>query len=306
MELMRNRFLTLAILISVNTLAQPQFIALDNAEVKVDVIGLDNRREKQPVIVFENGHGETIQSWNKIVDSISKVCPVVLYDRAGTGESEPDHEDPSIEYNSKKLKRILETLGIQPPYILVGHSLGGIYIRGFANYYADDLAGLIFVDPADFTQKLSDFEVPFREIGVTEKFIDSMMIAKFGNAITIDSSRNIRVQHERELLRTLRTSDFQELKEKDLPPIPIHFIIGGRFSVPPQFRSKDFDQEALFRARTNHWIENWTNVVNKSPYGKLFYSSKAGHYVQYDDPELVIESIKLAVNDYYKMITKNN
>ncbi len=43
-------------------------------------------------------------------------------------------------------------------------------------------------------------------------------------------------------------------------------------------------------------------VTKKSIYGRLFYSSKAGHYVQYDDPELIIESIKLAINDYYKMI----
>jgi hypothetical protein len=106
------------------------------------------------------------------------------------------------------------------------------------------------------------------------------------------------------MLRKLRTSDFKELNEKDLPPIPIHFIVGGRFSVPPQFRSKDYDQESLFRARTKHWIENWTNVVTKSPYGRLFYSSKAGHYVQYDDPELILLSIKLAMEDYYKMINE--
>ena len=301
---MKIKIFIISILISSNAFSQTRFITIDGADVRINTIGFENRAEGQPVVVFENGHGESIKSWNKIIDSVSKICPIVLYDRAGTRESKPDNKIPSLKYNSKKLKKILETLDIKPPYLLVGHSLGGIYIRGFANYYPDDLAGLIFIDPADFTQKLMDFETPYREIGVTEEYIDSMMIAKFGNVITIDSSRNIRVQQESEMLRKLRTSDFKELNEKDLPPIPIHFIVGGRFSVPPQFRSKDFDQESLFRARTKHWIENWTNVVTKSPYGRLFYSSKAGHYVQYDDPELILLSIKLAMEDYYKMINE--
>lgn len=299
---MKIIILIISILISLNAFSQIRFIDIDGADVRINTIGLENRVEGQPIVVFENGHGETIKCWNKIIDSVSDICPILLYDRAGTGDSKPDHKMPSIAYNSKKLKMILETLDIKAPYILVGHSLGGIYIRGFANYYPNDLAGLIFIDPADFTQKLSGFEEPYREIGVTDKYIDSMMIAKYGNVYNIDSSRNIRVQQESEMLRKLRTSDFKELNEKDLPPIPIHFIVGGRFSVPPQFRSKDYDQESLFRARTTHWIENWTNVVSKSPYGRLFYSSKAGHYVQYDDPELIVLSIKLAMEDYYKMI----
>lgn len=301
---MKIKILVISILISLNAFSQTRFITIDDADVRINTIGFENRAEGQPVVVFENGHGESIKSWNKIIDSVSKVCPIVLYDRAGTRESKPDNKIPSLKYNSKKLKKILETLDIKPPYLLVGHSLGGIYIRGFANYYPDDLACLIFIDPADFTQKLIDFETPYREIGVTEEYIDSMMIAKFGIVNTIDSSRNIRIQQESEMLRKLRTSDFKELNEKDLPPIPIHFIVGGRFSVPPQFRSKDYDQESLFRARTKHWIENWTNVVTKSPYGRLFYSSKAGHYVQYDDPELILLSIKLAMEDYYKMINE--
>ncbi len=297
---MRIKITTIFTLITFNTFAQTQFITVNNTNIKVNVIGLENRAEGQPVIVFENGHGETIKTWNKIIDSVSSISPIVLYDRCGTGESESDNEIPSIEYNSKKLKKILDTLNIKPPYILVGHSLGGVYIRGFANYYPDDLAGLIFIDPADFTQKLVDFETPYREIGVTDKYIDSMMIAKFENISAIDSSRNIKIQQESEMLRKLRVSDFKELNENELPSIPVHFIIGGRFSVPPQYQSKDYDQESLFRARTKHWIVNWTYVANKSPFGRLFYSSKAGHYVQYDDPELIIESIKLAVLDYYK------
>ena len=47
---------------------------------------------------------------------------------------------------------MLNQLEIKPPYILVGHSLGGLYVRGFANYYPELLAGLVIIDPADFTE----------------------------------------------------------------------------------------------------------------------------------------------------------
>lgn len=281
---------------------QSRLIILDHAAVRVYTAGLEDRKEGQPVIVFENGHGETINSWETIAEAVGQLGPVLMYDRPGTGGSEPDQVIPTIEGHSKKLNQILNALHIDPPYLLVGHSLGGVYIRGFANQYPDDLAGLIFVDPADFTQKLSDFEIPYREIGVGDAYIDSMMKAKFGQPAVIDSSKNIRVQQESELLRNLRITDFRALNEKDLPAIPVHFIVGGRFSVPPEYRSKDYDQESLFRARTRHWVENWMNVVNKSPYGRLFYSSIAGHYVQNDDPDIVLLSIQQAVKDYYKMI----
>ena len=160
---------------------------------------------------------------------------------------------------------------------------------------------MIFVDPADFTQKLEDFETPFREIGVTDRYIDSMMLAKFKRADYIDSTRNIKIEQEDKLLWDLRRTDYQELNQVALPNIPVYFLVGGRFSVPPQYRSKDYDQESLFKTRTKHCIENWTNFVNKSSYGRLFYSSKAGHYVQYDDPELLILSIRLAISDYYEI-----
>lgn len=276
-------------------------MTIDNTRILTYAIGLKNRIEGQPVIIFENGLGETVDSWKEIIDGVSEIGPVLLYDRIGTGESGSDDLTPTVKYNAEKLKKILQELNIAPPYLLVGHSLGAIYIRGFANYFSEVLAGLIFVDPADFTQKMEDFAVPFKEIGVSQEYIDSMMDARLATESPIDSSRNIRIQQEYQMLKDLRNSDFQELVAKRLPEIPIHFIVGGRFSVPPQYRSEDYNQETLFRARTDHWIKNWIKVVNQSSYGRLFYSAKAGHYVQMDDPELLVTSIKLAISDYYRL-----
>lgn len=73
----------------------------------------------------------------------------------------------------------------------------------------------------------------------------------------------------------------------------IRFFIWG-FNVC----SKEYDEEALFRSKMKHRIARWTDVVQSVDKGMLFYSGDAGHYVQWDDPELVIASIKIALQDY--------
>lgn len=300
---MRQIVFILMILVfhSIDSYSQKRFITIDNTRFWINTIGIEKRQDNQPVIVFENGSGESMDSWDKVINDISIIAPVFTYDRAGIGKSEPIKGNPTLRNNSDRLRSILMSQGIKPPYILVGHSLGGFYICGYAKYYPDDLAGLIFVDPDDFTQTYDDFKKPFREIGLSEKYIDSMMNKKVANALSIDTINSSATDKEYKMLWELRLSDYIELKNFDIPQMPLYFLVGGRFSVPIEQRAKDYNQELLFRIRTKHWVENWTNYVNKSKYGRLFYSTIAGHYVQLDDPELVISSIDLILRDYKKM-----
>ena len=57
--------------------------------------------------------------------------------------------------------------GLQPPYLLVSHSFGGAYMRSYASLYPDEIAGLVFVDPVDFTKKKGFGDLPYIEIGLT-------------------------------------------------------------------------------------------------------------------------------------------
>jgi len=289
--------------ISCNTFisAQKRYIVVDSTRFCIKTIGLETRQENQPVVVFENGMGQSLNTWEPILKDIARLCPVFTYDRAGIGESEDDVDLPSLKYNSSKLRKILLAADIKPPYILVGHSIGGTYIYGYAKYFPNDLAGLIFVDGGDCTQKWEEFKTPFKDIGLSERYVDSIMMAKIENANFIDSTKKIAIEQESMMIWNIRYNNFAEFDDLLLPKIPICVLVGGRFSVPVQYRSKVFNQEALFRARTKYWLISWANLINKSPYGRLFYSSKAGHYVQRDDPELVIESIRLAINDYNKL-----
>ncbi len=72
------------------------------------------------------------------------------------------------------------------------------------------------------------------------------------------------------------------------------FFIGGKFEVPLELRSKDFDQEKFFAVRTNINIERWKKFIYSSNKGgSLIYLSKSGHYVHRDDAKAVIGNLKI-------------
>lgn len=75
-------------------------------------------------------------------------------------------------------------------------------------------------------------------------------------------------------------------------------ITGGRFDYPKHLRSKEFDEEIVFRTKMAHRVQRWTDVIQSVSKGMLLYSGDAGHFVHYDDPDLVVASIGMVLKDY--------
>ena len=304
MRKMRFALIVVTILISLNSFSQKRFITIDSTKIWINTIGIENRKEGQPVIVFESGHGTPMGHWDRILNGVSELAPLVTYDRPGIGESEPDNELPTIKNVSDKLIKILNYLELEPPYVLVGHSLGGVYVRGFAVYYPEMLAGLVIIDPADFTEDKVSRRVYYEEIGMSKERVDEMMQAIYYGTPNLTVPKS--VQEESQVLGELRESEFKEIKQSPLPKnIPVHIITGGRFDMPERMRSKEFDEEAVFRIKMRNRVARWTDVIQSVDKGMLFYSGDAGHFVHYDDPELVISSIKIVLQDY-ELIKKGN
>jgi pimeloyl-ACP methyl ester carboxylesterase len=301
---MRLALIVVTILISLNSFSQKRFITFDSTKIWINTIGIENRKEGQPVIVFESGLGTPMGNWDRILNVVSELAPLVTYDRPGICESEPDNELPTIKNVSDKLIKILNYLELEPPYVLVGHSLGGVYVRGFAVYYPEMLAGLVIIDPADFTEDKVSRRVYYEEIGMSKERVDEMMQAIYYGTPNLTVPKS--VQEESQVLGELRESEFKEIKQSPLPKnIPVHIITGGRFDMPERMRSKEFDEEAVFRIKMMNRVARWTDVIQSVDKGMLFYSGDAGHFVHYDDPELVISSIKIVLQDY-ELIKKGN
>jgi pimeloyl-ACP methyl ester carboxylesterase len=301
---MKNILLLLFCILSYsNSFSQKRFIDIDGTKIWIQTLGTDNRKEGEPVLVFESGHGTPMGHWDRILEGASELAPLVTYDRPGIGESEPDSEMPTIKNVSDKLITILNELNLDPPYILVGHSLGGAYVRGFAIYYPEMLAGLVIIDPADFTETQQNKRQVHQDLGLGSETIDTLYVKWEKKRIenSLNSTAPLSVQEEAEVLNALRKTDFKEISDSELPNIPVHILTGGRYDTPPRFRTTDFNDSLEFRIKMKYRVERWTDVVQSVDKGMLFYSGDAGHFVHYDDPELFISSIRIVLQDYARM-----
>jgi len=278
---------------------QKEFINVDGKKMEIFIAGLENNKKDKPVIVFENGMATKLDKWKTIIEEVSKTSTVFSYNRPRIGESENDSLPPTTKHIVDNLRKMLLEKGFKPPYLLVAHSFGGAYIRSYASYYPDEIAGLIFVDPVDFTKKKGDGDLPYLEIGLTQHQIDSMFAKpykKFVENLYADVP-NFYVE-EVKILRQLTKTEFEECDSIPLPDVPVHFIQAGGYPKNPEKRETIYDKVKLFRIDNNLKMKRWLALLNPLQYGKYFYCSNSRHYMQEDEPETIITSIKLALIDY--------
>jgi pimeloyl-ACP methyl ester carboxylesterase len=107
-----------------------------------------------PSVVLESGLGGMSSAWGWIQPEAAKFSQVVSYDRAGLGWSGPDPSPKSAVLAARRLRSILWQSGAQPPYLLVGHSMGGLLVRVFADLFPDETAGLVLLDAVHPDQHL--------------------------------------------------------------------------------------------------------------------------------------------------------
>jgi pimeloyl-ACP methyl ester carboxylesterase len=282
------------------TYSNIDFITINGFKVEILTSGMQNNKANKPVVVFENGMASSFGSWDIIVEEISKTNAVFRYNRPRIGESENDSLPPTTQHIVNNLRKMLLQKGLKPPYLLVSHSFGGAYIRSFASMYPEEMAGLIFIDPIDFTKKKGDGDLPYLEIGLTQHQIDSIFGKPYDNFIEkLYAEMPGFYVEEVKISRQLTKTEFAECNQNPLPDVPVHFIKAGGFSdsEPPTI----YDREKMWRINSNIQMKRWLELLYPLKYGKLFYCSKSGHYIQTDEPDLVISSIKLALKDYDKI-----
>ena len=276
------------------------FIPINGHKVEVLISGMQNNKADKPAVVFENGLASSFGSWDIVVEEISKTNAVFRYNRPRIGESENDSLPPTTAHIVDNLRKMLLQKGLKPPYLLVSHSFGGAYIRSFASMYPKEIAGLVFVDPVDFTQKTGDGDLPYLEIGLTQHQIDSIFGKPYANFIEklYEEMPGFYVE-EVKISRSLYNSEFKECDPNPLPDVPVHFIQAGGYTANEA--PTIYDREKMWRIANNLKMKRWLALINPLKYGKYFYSSQSGHLIQQDDPDLVISSIKLALKDFDKI-----
>jgi hypothetical protein len=131
---------------SVSAAGRDALVVVDGQNFHIETSGTFG-----PTVVFEAGLGNDSTTWKLVAGPIAQFARVVLYDRAGLGQSLPMKNKNSAitaEDVTTNLHTLLSAADIRPPFILVGHSLGGLYMQMFARKYPGDVSGAVLLDSA--------------------------------------------------------------------------------------------------------------------------------------------------------------
>jgi pimeloyl-ACP methyl ester carboxylesterase len=133
----------LAFLMPTVARSHDEVLTVGDQNLHIEMLG-----ESGPTIVFEAGLGNDASTWRLVAAPVAKFARVVLYDRAGLGQSMPLSTNSAItaDHVATNLHKLLVAAEIRPPYLLVGHSLGGLYVQMFARKYPNEVSGIVLLD----------------------------------------------------------------------------------------------------------------------------------------------------------------
>ncbi len=220
-----------------------------------------------PTVVFDSGFGDRLEVWDDVMPEVSRFARVVAYDRAGLGKSDEALKPRSYRQIATELHALLQRAGIRPPYVLVGHSMGGANIRAFASMYKDEVVGLVFVDP--LTEKI--FEV------ASKQELNAELLRQEASVRNAPAG----VQSEWKLLKIDMLNQSAELRSFGKPPdVPAMLLVAGR------------DRPRLW-AKTV--LEQYGTWMIEAREGGIVYTPDNSHYIQRDEPTLVVSAIRRVV-----------
>jgi pimeloyl-ACP methyl ester carboxylesterase len=214
-----------------------------------------------PAVIFEGGFGAGIASWSRVQKDVAAFAQTVSYDRAGLGQSDPGPKPRSAKQIASELHVALQKSGIKPPYVMVGHSFGGIYVRVFADMYPSEVVGMVLIDPSQET--FNDWLIKNQPDRVKAS---ESNIAKAGEGVQAE-------------FVSVDTSYSQARAAKVPAGIPVTVLTATE------------DESMPVEAR-KVWIEKHKEWLSTVPGSKHVVVEKASHFIQAQQPAVVIEAIK--------------
>lgn len=112
-----------------------------------------------PSVIFEAGLGGSLEWWSKVFPDVSQRNTAFAYSRAGLGNSSAVEGVRDGATVVEELRRVLKEKNVEPPYVLVGHSLGGLFVQWFARRYPNEVVALVLVDSTHPEQLQGDGSV---------------------------------------------------------------------------------------------------------------------------------------------------
>ncbi|HLK66917.1 MAG TPA: alpha/beta hydrolase [Bryobacteraceae bacterium] len=246
-------FLTIGTFVVPFAHAEHRLVRIGDRRISIDC---DGRPSSFGTVVLMTGQGRTARDWARVQPAVSHFARVCSYDRSGLGESDPVSKPQSVDEIIEDLHALLQAAGEKAPYLLVGHSIAGIYCRRFATRYPGDVQSFVFVDSSHEEQIWRLHEVD-PEAPPPNQALASVFFTEPGQRLNWNTK--------------------------------LALIVIGRGKTGPPIPQLTEKQNAAF---PRIWRELQEDLAKRSPKGQFRVAEESGHYIQIDQPELVIQAIR--------------
>ena len=214
-------------------------------------------------VVLESGFGDTLDIWQNIQSRIAAHCARTFsYNRAGYLDSDPALAERDAATIVGELRDELERQHLSPPYVLVGHSLGGLYMQYFARNFPADVAGLVLIDSTHWQQGLK---------------IDATANTPYQARTAVTLYMPLVMRHE----LTDSTDAGREVNDSpSAAAIPTIVLSSTRL-----VSGETAEQRAQAVALQN-------DIAADFPGARHLFVEDSGHYIQRDQPGVVVDAIR--------------
>jgi len=262
--------------------------------------------EGSPTVILEAGWADYSATWAYVQPEVAKATRVCSYDRAGYGWSDPSPHPRTASWRANELHTLLVNANIQGPYVLVGHSLGGMLVRVYAHIYPDEVVGMVLVDSMHEEQyerlpgakgSIPDLVRQFRTLGVLSttgimalapQMIPSQGLPEdvFAQHQVIWATTGFFTTAVAEMNAMLEsTAEVRALQITSFGNLPLSVLTAGVYYPNP----------AQSDAENQQFREEWQAMQSKltalSSNSKQAIAEQSHHNIQHDQPDLVINTI---------------
>lgn len=259
--------------------------------------------EGDPTVVFDAGGGDTSLVWREVQEAVATRARACVFDRMGFGHSDAFDLPHTVDAYVRTQDRLLSDAGLEPPFVLVGHSLGGLNAQVLARERADDVAGLVLVDAAHpdsyrrlpaLTEGQGGYLVSMRiasRLGVVRALLSSGLVDPFEG---IDVRNDVRRAYVAQLSRP-RHWDAAHAMSKGLgasmreaprvappPDVPVVVLMADEVL---QFPGVDPDEVRAI------WTELQAEAADRFPDGRLVVAEGSGHLIPLERPDAVVAAV---------------
>ncbi len=244
-----------------------------------------------PIIVFDSGALDSSRQWNQVQPEIAKVTRACSFDRAGLGWSERSPSPPTFKQNVQDLHELLRRAHEPGPYVLVGHSNGGLDVRAFAHAYASEVAGMVLDDSVDageslrFPQRFTVPEWARLLLRVSMPFGIPRLFGWCDHSAACPDCGKFTDTLLRQLSR-YQANEAEVNSSASFGNMPL-FVLAHDPAI-----GLSGDRDKAFERAWSEWQKAFAARSSRS---KLEIASHTGHEIQNDEPQVVIEAVEWVV-----------